>query len=158
METCSIFMLHQHHQLHRWAIMALQELSLPTSCTQSSGHAGLGTVGRSSDRLQEVQLSLLPGALCQLLYGHTYIQPDMLCAGNLRNVETMCEGDSGGPLVCEFEHIWLQIGVVSWGRGRAYPTYPAVYAQVSYFSKWISYHMEHTPTDLLSPSLPFPPV
>lgn len=42
--------------------------------------------GRSSDGLQEVQLPLLLRALCQLLYGHTYIQPDMLCAGNLRNV------------------------------------------------------------------------
>ncbi|KAI5931131.1 Serine protease 38 [Manis javanica] len=60
-------------------------LSGRTGHVLSSRHLP-GKPGRSSDGLQEVQLPLLLGALCQLLYGHTYIQPDMLCAGNLRNV------------------------------------------------------------------------
>lgn len=58
------------------------------------------------------------------------------------------QGDSGGPLVCEFNHTWLQVGVVSWGRGCTYPMFPAVYARVSYFSEWIHYHVEHTPLPL----------
>ncbi|KAF3815617.1 hypothetical protein GH733_016509 [Mirounga leonina] len=62
------------------------------------------------------------------------------------------QGDSGGPLVCDFNHTWLQVGVVSWGRGCTYPMYPAVYARVSYFSKWIHYYQEHTPL----PSQPLP--
>lgn len=55
------------------------------------------------------------------------------------------QGDSGGPLVCEFNHIWVQIGIVSWGRGCMFPMYPAVYARVSYFSAWIHHQVEYTP-------------
>lgn len=37
-------------------------------------------------------MPLIPLALCQLLYGHTsYILPDMMCAGDLKNVKTVCE-------------------------------------------------------------------
>ncbi|XP_003354214.3 serine protease 38 [Sus scrofa] len=112
----------------------------------ATGWGSISQQGDTSDKLQEAQLPLIPSPLCQLLYGHTsYILPDMLCAGDLRNMKTVCKGDSGGPLVCEFNHTWIQVGVVSWGRGCTYPMYPAVYAQVSYFSKWIHYHIENTP-------------
>ena len=48
--------------------------------------------GDTSDKLQEVQLPLIPLRLCQLLYGHTsYILSDMLCAGDLRDMKTACE-------------------------------------------------------------------
>uniref|UniRef100_A0A452RRF7 tryptase n=1 Tax=Ursus americanus TaxID=9643 RepID=A0A452RRF7_URSAM len=108
---------------------------------------------RTKGSLQEAQIPLISLPLCQLLYGHlSYIMLDMLCAGDIRNMRTVCEGDSGGPLVCEFNHTWLQVGVVSWGRGCTYPLYPAVYARVSYFSKWIHYYIEHTPL----PSQPLP--
>ncbi|XP_019610579.1 serine protease 38 [Rhinolophus sinicus] len=107
---------------------------------------GLSSRKGSSNHLQEAQLPLIPLRLCQQLYGYTsYLLPDMMCAGDLRNVKTACEGDSGGPLVCEFNRVWVQIGIVSWGRGCEFPMYPAVYARVSYFSTWIRYHIEHTP-------------
>ncbi|KAM5217711.1 serine protease 38 isoform 1-T1 [Hipposideros larvatus] len=107
---------------------------------------GLISPKGASNHLQEAQLPLIPLRLCQLLYGHTsYLLPDMMCAGDLRNGKTPCEGDSGGPLVCEFNRVWVQIGIVSWGRGCAFPMYPAVYARVSYFSTWIRHHIEHTP-------------
>ncbi|XP_007113989.2 LOW QUALITY PROTEIN: serine protease 38 [Physeter macrocephalus] len=123
-----------------------------------TGWGSISQQGDTSDKLQEVQLPLVPLPLCQLLYGHTsYILPDMLCAGDLRDMKTACEftrnssffwGDSGGPLVCEFNHTWMQIGVVSWGHGCTYPMYPAVYARVSFFSEWIHYHVENTPLPL----------
>ncbi|XP_032253799.1 serine protease 38 [Phoca vitulina] len=104
---------------------------------------------RVPEKLQEVRVPLIPLPLCQLVYGHlSHVMSDMLCAGDIWNVRTVCEGDSGGPLVCDFNHTWLQVGVVSWGRGCTYPMYPAVYARVSYFSKWIHYYIEHTPVPL----------
>lgn len=68
------------------------------------------------------------------------------------------QGDSGGPLVCEFNGTWVQIGIVSWGRGCTWQLYPGVFTRVSYFSSWIRYHMEKTPlpsqpTPALSPPL-----
>ncbi|XP_057564427.1 serine protease 38 [Hippopotamus amphibius kiboko] len=115
----------------------------------ATGWGSISQQGDTTDKLQEVQLPLVPLRLCQLLYGHpSHILPDMLCAGDIRDLKTACEGDSGGPLVCEFNHIWIQIGVVSWGHGCAYPMYPAVYARVSYFSEWIHHHVENTPLPL----------
>lgn len=55
------------------------------------------------------------------------------------------QGDSGGPLVCKLNETWLQIGIVSWGRGCAQPLYPGVFANVSYFLNWIRYYMENIP-------------
>ena len=37
-------------------------------------------------------MPLIPLILCQLLYGHpSLIQPDMMCAGDLMNMKTVCE-------------------------------------------------------------------
>ena len=47
--------------------------------------------GDTSNKLQEVQLPLVPLYLCRQLYGQTNIQPDMLCAGNFRDMKTACE-------------------------------------------------------------------
>ncbi|XP_023416217.1 serine protease 38 isoform X1 [Cavia porcellus] len=118
---------------------------------------GWGLVSQQGDfssQLQEAQLPLIPMTLCRMLYSPSAIQPDMLCAGDLK---TACEGDSGGPLVCELNHTWVQVGIVSWGQGCTQQLYPAVFARVSYFSHWIRYHMEKTPlppqpTPALSPA------
>ncbi|EDL07656.1 mCG11716, isoform CRA_c, partial [Mus musculus] len=55
------------------------------------------------------------------------------------------QGDSGSPLVCKQNQTWLQIGIVSWGRGCAQPLYPGVFANVSYFLSWIRYHLQIIP-------------
>lgn len=52
---------------------------------------GFFLTGDTSDYLQEVQLPLIPFALCQVFYGHTYLLPDMMCAGDPGNLKTMCE-------------------------------------------------------------------
>ena len=46
---------------------------------------------RNDPKLQEVQLPLVPFHLCRLLYGQTDILPDMLCAGNFKDMKTACE-------------------------------------------------------------------
>ncbi|XP_054440029.1 serine protease 38 [Pteronotus mesoamericanus] len=126
--------------------VAAPDVNLQNLTCWATGWGLISSKGDSSDHLQEVQMPLIPLFLCQLLYGHTsFIQPDMMCAGDLMNVKTVCEGDSGGPLVCELNRVWVQIGIVSWGRGCLFPVYPAVYARVSYFSTWINYHIAHTP-------------
>ena len=61
---------------------------------------------------------------------------------------SLFQGDSGSPLVCEFNHTWVQIGVVSWGKGCTYPMFPTVFARVSFFSRWIQRHIENTPLPL----------
>ncbi|XP_011815912.1 PREDICTED: serine protease 38 [Colobus angolensis palliatus] len=127
--------------------LATPEVNLTSANCWATGWGLVSQQGETSDELQEVQLPLIPEPWCRLLYGHlSYIMPDMLCAGDILNVKTVCEGDSGGPLVCEFNRSWLQIGIVSWGRGCTNPLYPGVYTSVSYFSEWIRYNIEITPT------------
>nr|XP_012420186.1 PREDICTED: serine protease 38 [Odobenus rosmarus divergens] len=133
--------------------IAPPDVNLHNVTCWSTGWGLISPQGRIPEKLQETRMPLISLPLCQLVYGHlSHIMSDMLCAGDVWNVRTVCEGDSGGPLVCDFNHTWLQVGVVSWGRGCTYPVYPAVYARVSYFSKWIHYYIEHTPL----PSQPLP--
>ncbi|KAL0197315.1 hypothetical protein M9458_005855, partial [Cirrhinus mrigala] len=47
-------------------------------------------------------------------------------------------GDSGGPLVSKQGSIWVQSGVVSFGRDCALPNFPGVYARVSQYQNWIN--------------------
>ncbi|CAI9169453.1 unnamed protein product [Rangifer tarandus platyrhynchus] len=128
--------------------IAPPDLTLSSLSCWATGWGSISQQGDTSNKLQEVQLPLVPLYLCRQLYGQTNIQPDMLCAGNFRDMKTACEGDSGSPLVCEFNHTWVQIGVVSWGKGCTYPMFPTVFARVSFFSRWIQRHIENTPVPL----------
>ena len=53
-----------------------------------------------------------------------------VCAGNLHGTEDSCQGDSGGPLMVRDGTEWIQMGVVSWGLGCAFPTAYGVYSRV----------------------------
>ncbi|XP_043835740.1 serine protease 38 [Dromiciops gliroides] len=99
--------------------------------------------GPMVDQLQEIQVPLLDQFLCQIIYGSTFlIQEDMICATDLSLYKSPCQGDSGGPLVCEFNDTWVQIGVVTWGRGCTVPLFPGVFARVPFFSRWIKRTMK----------------
>jgi trypsin len=58
----------------------------------------------------------------------------MFCAGVPSGHVDSCQGDSGGPILDANKR---QVGVVSFGRGCAEPTYPGIYARVSAVSHWI---------------------
>ncbi|XP_049634970.1 serine protease 38, partial [Suncus etruscus] len=126
--------------------LAPPDVQLSNLTCWATGWGIVSQQGDTSSMLQEARLPLIPKLLCQLLYSYmSYVLPDMLCAGDLEDLKTVCEGDSGGPLVCEFNNIWMQVGSVSWGHGCLAPVYPAVYARISYFSKWIRDQVEKTP-------------
>ncbi|XP_062992935.1 tryptase gamma-like [Elgaria multicarinata webbii] len=95
--------------------------------------------------LQELKVPPISQETCNELYnkgennslGKDPILPDMICAGYPEGGKDACQGDSGGPLVCKLKRGWTQFGVQSWGQGCAKPSYPGVYASVTYYAKWI---------------------
>jgi secreted trypsin-like serine protease len=68
----------------------------------------------------------------------------MVCAGNDTGGADSCSGDSGGPLVVpDAAGALVQVGVVSWGFGCAYPFNYGVYSRIGddpLFS-WIQGHL-----------------
>ncbi|KAL3875494.1 hypothetical protein ACJMK2_033440 [Sinanodonta woodiana] len=100
---------------------------------------GWGTTtygGSISPTLQEVQKSLVSVADCRAAYGQADITDGMLCGGKV-GIDA-CQGDSGGPLVCKRGSSYELVGVVSWGYGCGFEGYPGVYANVHYYSSWLS--------------------
>ena len=60
-------------------------------------------------------------------------------SGDVMRMLLMLQGDSGGPLICEASSgQWVQVGIASWNIGCAYVGFPAVYADVEYFTDWIN--------------------
>jgi len=70
------------------------------------------------------------------------VSANMLCADSKYEIDS-CRGDSGGPLMTlDPGNFYVQIGVVSWGRGCADPQYPGVYARVTAQRKFIMENMK----------------
>ena len=64
-----------------------------------------------------------------------------LCAMRHGTRKDSCQGDSGGPLVVPSSDGFIQVGVVSWGRGCG-SSLPGVYSRVAAFSDWIADTMQ----------------
>ena len=85
------------------------------------------------DRLNEVDVPVVDDFDCDVSYAYLggIDESVEVCAGNLEGTEDSCQGDSGGPLMVKDETgAWVQMGVVSWGIGCAFPTQYGVYARV----------------------------
>ncbi|WP_394251310.1 S1 family peptidase [Vibrio profundi] len=93
----------------------------------------------SSNHLFEVDVPLVEQSTCTGLGGdYASIGEDAFCAGYPEGGKDSCQGDSGGPIVVKNGDEYEQLGVVSWGIGCAQEGAYGVYANVSYFSDWIS--------------------
>ncbi len=95
------------------------------------------------NKLMQVQLPLVGWKECRQRYAKSVkdeiIDARTICAGTNEGGKDSCQGDSGGPLVVRDEQgFFVQVGVVSWGRGCALPGQPGIYTRVSAFSDWIS--------------------
>ncbi|MEZ4707174.1 MAG: serine protease [Caldilineaceae bacterium] len=109
---------------------------------------GWGRTGDKAriDHLQQVEVPLVATDTCveayhALGYG---ITARMICAGLAEGGKDACSGDSGGPLMVERpsaanpdETEWLEVGIVSWGRGCALPDSYGVYTRVSEVYDWV---------------------
>lgn len=100
---------------------------------------GWGTTssqGAASDILMEVEVDIVSNSECNNDYSGR-ITDNMVCAS--RSGKDSCQGDSGGPLIMKGGDVSsdVQVGVVSFGKGCADPSFPGVYARVSSKISWI---------------------
>ncbi|XP_028454737.1 serine protease 33-like [Perca flavescens] len=119
---------------------------------------GWGTISSSGislpfpQTLQEVSVPLVSNKQCNAAYGA--ITSNMICAGVTAGGKDSCQGDSGGPLVTKVGSVWVQVGIVSFGKGCAQPNFPGVYARVSQYTSWINSQITSGTTHLVSLSAP----
>ncbi|XP_006884565.1 PREDICTED: serine protease 48-like [Elephantulus edwardii] len=123
------------------------QVTIPKSCWVT----GWGKTDEYSDidvspTLQELEVAIIERKVCEQLYNpvgtflpgvEPVIKNDMICAGGIKGMKDSCKGDSGGPLACYIDHVWIQIGVVSWGSDCA-RSLPGVYSSVLYYQRWIN--------------------
>ncbi|XP_062382697.1 tryptase gamma-like [Sardina pilchardus] len=150
----------QHMIYNDIALVQLQEavafsdtvrpVALPRQQDQFSTHTecwvtGWGYVAENKrlggkQTLQEVQLSLVDDITCGRLFPNKI--DSMMCAGdpNLNGGRDACSEDSGGPLVCVpagGKRRFVQLGIVSFGRGCGRKGGAGVYTRVLNYTQFI---------------------
>jgi secreted trypsin-like serine protease len=125
-------------------VSGLSTLSIATSTTYNNGTftvAGWGAnrEGGSQQRyLLKAQVPFVSDTSCRQSYP-SLIPAEEICAGFTSGGVDTCQGDSGGPMFRrDASNAWIQVGIVSWGRGCARPNYPGVYTEVSTFASAIA--------------------
>ncbi|XP_028658460.2 granzyme A-like [Erpetoichthys calabaricus] len=118
-------------------------LSLPSSGDDVSpgtrcnvaGWGATSFMGKTSDTLQEVNVTVIDRKLCNTnSYYNGLISKNMLCAGDKIGGKDSCGGDSGGPLICD----GVYRGIVSFGADCGLATKPGVYTLLTdKYLKWI---------------------
>ncbi|KAB7496868.1 Trypsin-1, partial [Armadillidium nasatum] len=118
-------------------------VQLPTQGQVTTGNCvvtGWGRLrfrGPLPDTLQKVSLPVVSDEICRNSYGKNLIKDSMICAGYSEGGKGACHGDSGGPLFCN----GYVAGIVSFGRGCAFPNYPTVFTETAFFVDWIKKHI-----------------
>ena len=82
----------------------------------------------STDQIREVDLEVVSDDECGTT-NFGFDGPTGVCAAAL--LKDSCQGDSGGPLFATAGGAPVQIGVVSYGTGCAFPAFPGVYSEVN---------------------------
>lgn len=114
------------------------EFPLPGTDAVVAGWGTLSADGSTPDRLQKVVVPVVSTAKANETKAYAgSVQPSMLAAGYVDGGKDSCQGDSGGPLVIEVHGHWLQVGIVSWGKGCAEPYAYGIYTRLSSFADWI---------------------
>ncbi|CAG7683970.1 unnamed protein product [Allacma fusca] len=103
----------------------------------TSGWGSLDWEGEYPDIMYKVSVPIVSDQECIAAYGSDVVASN-ICAGFPEGGKDACQGDSGGPLVAEDLGYKYLAGIVSWGEGCAFPNYPGVYTEVSYFVNWIA--------------------
>jgi trypsin len=132
---------------HDAALLKLaQPVSVPTIPLATAGENTLEAAGTpltvagwgteffgspfGSPALKRADVRAVADSRCQTSYGlQGFDAATELCAEEL--LADSCQGDSGGPLFYEQNGRVVQVGIVSWGLGCAFPGFPGVYAEVN---------------------------
>ncbi|KAL2098743.1 hypothetical protein ACEWY4_005223 [Coilia grayii] len=109
------------------------------------GNIGEGVSLPFPGTLQQVEVPVIGNRQCDCFYGVGQISKNMICSGLLYGGKDACQGDSGDPMVNQQNSVWIQSGVVSFGRGCARAGYPGVYTRVSRYQSWINSHISSDP-------------
>lgn len=94
--------------------------------------------GEPSTELMRVDVPVTSSDTCGEVFGESYLEEAMVCAGYPEGGKDACQGDSGGPFVVDGK----LAGVVSWGRGCARPGIPGIYTRLITYSELIKRQLE----------------
>jgi secreted trypsin-like serine protease len=108
-----------------------------------------GSIARMEGAMDELNLrDVDPGLVVAFRdhlaqYAQPWVNDTMICAGDpapgrSSEVVDSCQGDSGGPLFTTTANgAFVQLGIVSWGRGCGRPDMHGVYSRVAKLSGWV---------------------
>ncbi len=112
------------------------------------------------DNLKQLEVPIRPRKICEKSLrsiGEDVSQftERLFCAGYNQKLRDTCFGDSGGPLMRKLhvetsdEKRWVQIGIVSAGKGCAVPGQYAFYTHIPRLMSWVDsvLHGNHTPSE-----------
>ncbi|XP_050544573.1 venom protease-like [Daktulosphaira vitifoliae] len=112
------------------------------------GWGRIDSAGPTSNILMKVALQIVKPSDCNQSYSNIIgnkllfgINSDsQICAGEKKGGKDTCQGDSGGPLLIshsEFDCMYSQVGITSFGKLCGEPNVPGVYTKISKYINWI---------------------
>lgn len=101
-----------------------------------AGWGKLGPMGKYSNTLQEVELTVQEDQKCESYLKNYFDKANEICAGDPKIKRASFRGDSGGPLVCKK----VAAGIVSYGQNDG--STPRAFTKVSTFLSWIKKTMK----------------